>query len=662
MSPRPWRDAVLRGQAARREGRLEEALACFRSAVDLAPDSPEAHGALGSALLALDRAAEAAPHVERAAALAPSLPSAQFDLAELHARRGDAGRAIAIVEALAARFPRDAALLDRAGELAVRAGRFGEAAALFRTAAENRRGDAALVFKWARATFDAGSVADARAILAQAARLAPGHPAIVRLDAEIAERVGDWTRLAATAQAWLRAEPGNPLPWRLAATAQWETGYLAQAIASYRSYLARGTPGAVEYATYGRLCLAALAYDEAARALDEAERIDPVCAHMLSAKATLAMFEGRFDDAAAYARRAIRAEPLDADAYKVLVQVRDGRLAPEEFASLERLAGNPDLRFAVRIPAAYAIADCLDAAEDAGAAFAAYEVANCLAQERATREGLGYDRGERRRQVDWLVERFPAAPAAGAPGAGPIPIFVVGMPRSGTTLVESIVGAHSRVLACGERQAMRTIMQEFAAAGAPIDDGARRRWREAYRRDLPDTSGVVAVTDKNPWNFDALGLVLDLFPDARVLHVRRDPVETGLSVYRNDFSKFAAFSHRLDDIGHYYGEYARLMAHWERVLGDRFLTVQYEDLVADLEAGARRVVRFCGLEWEDACLDFASRRGVIGTLSAVQARRPVTGFRGRAGRYATHLAPLVAALKAAGVDLATGALAPPAAS
>jgi len=205
-------------------------------------------------------------------------------------------------------------------------------------------------------------------------------------------------------------------------------------------------------------------------------------------------------------------------------------------------------------------------------------------------------------------------------------------------------------------------MQEFAAVAsgrgvANSLEGALPRWREAFRRELPDLSEFLAVTDKNPWNFDALGLILELFPTARIVHVRRDPVETGLSVFRNDFPKFASFSHRLDDIGHYYGEYARLMAHWERVLGNRFLTIQYEDLVADIDTGAAGLVRFCGLDWEDACRDFAAKRRRIGTMSAVQARQPVAGFRGRARRYAGHLAPLVAALQRAGVDVTTGALA-----
>lgn len=634
----------------------------YRRAVSLAPDSAEANTVCGLMLLQMDRVIEAAPYLERAVAIDPSLPAARLNLAELCARQGDVPGAIRMVEALVAETPDPWWIWDRLGELKARAQRFPEAAAHFREAAARQRGDPALLYKWSRATFDSGSPVEARAILDEAARIAPGHEAILRLSAEISEAGADWDGLARTAGAWSRAQPQNPLPWMFAATAQWQTGYLTQAMQSYRTFLARGGRNATNLATYGRLCLAALAYDEAAGALDEAERLDPGCAHMLSAKATLAMFGGRFEEALAHARRAIAADPRDAAAFKVLVQVSGGKIAPDEFTQLGRLSASPEMKPEARIQALYALADCFDAQNDVDAAFAGYDEANELCVLRDRDQRLGYDRAERRRQTDWLIANFPAAPPAITADTLPIPIFIVGMPRSGTTLVESIVGAHSRVVACGERQAMRSIIQEFVASASGrgasgVTGSVRRRWREAFWRELPDLSGALAVTDKNPWNFDALGLILELFPQARVVHVRRNPVETGLSIFRNDFPKFASFAHRLDDIGHYYGEYARLMAHWENVLRGRFTTVQYEDLVADVAAGAPELLRCCGLEWQEACRDFAASGRIIGTMSAVQARQPVSGFRGRSGRYARHLSPLIDALRDAGVDLQTGALA-----
>jgi hypothetical protein len=191
-----------------------------------------------------------------------------------------------------------------------------------------------------------------------------------------------------------------------------------------------------------------------------------------------------------------------------------------------------------------------------------------------------------------------------------------------------------------------------------IPETTKQRWREAFLRELPDLSGAIAITDKNPWNFDALGLIFELFPQARVVHVRRDPVETGLSIFRNEFPKFAAFTNRLEDIGHYYGEYARLMSHWQNVLRSRFLTIQYEDLLADFAGALPGLLQFCGLEWEEACRKFSTSDRVISTMSAVQVRQPLTGFSGRRGRYTQYLSPLISALRDARVDLQSGAFAP----
>lgn len=656
MAEENWRDSLALGHAARTDGRPEEALEHYRVALSLAPERAETNTVYGLMLLQLDRVDEAAAPLTRAMEIDPSNLTARVNLAELYARQDDIPRATAMVEALAAETPQSWWIWEKLGELKARVGRFSEAAAHFRRAVERKQGDPSLLFKLARATFDSGSPAEAKVILDEAAPLAPGHDAILRLYAEIHEASSAWGDLARAAESWLRIQPRSPLPWMFAARAQWETGYLTQAMQSYRTFLERGGRDATNLATYGRLCLAALAYDEASRALDEAEQLDPECGHMLSAKATLAMFRGRLEDALAYARKAIKVDPQDTAALKLLVQVSGGRITEDERARLRGLSENPELRPEVRIPATFALADCLDAQGDADAAFAAYESANQLGAERARGQRLDYDPADRTRQTDRLISIFRTAPKARQIESRPTPIFVIGMPRSGTTLIESIVGSHSQVFACGERQEMRSIMQEFVALAsrlgmAGIAGSAKQRWREAFWRELPDLHGAVAVTDKNPWNFDALPLILELFPHARVIHVRRDPVETGLSIYRNEFPKFVSFAHRLDDIGHYYGEYARLMAHWQNLLPDRFITIRYEDVIADVDRAARDLVRFCGLEWQEACGHFWRSERIIRTMSTVQARRPPTQFSGRRGRYARHLAPLIAALRDARVEL-----------
>ena len=165
--------------------------------------------------------------------------------------------------------------------------------------------------------------------------------------------------------------------------------------------------------------------------------------------------------------------------------------------------------------------DCLDAQGDTDAAFAAYAHANELAPSAPCASGsttTAPGANGRPTSSSRVFRSHPAGTTIRA--ARPTPIFIVGMPRSGTTLIESIIGAHSGVFACGERQEMRSIMQEFvvarrrASAWPALPEPRRQRWREAFWRELPDLHGAVAVTDKNPWNFDALGLILELFPHA----------------------------------------------------------------------------------------------------------------------------------------------------
>jgi hypothetical protein len=381
---------------------------------------------------------------------------------------------------------------------------------------------------------------------------------------------------------------------------------------------------------------------------------------MLFANVGLLAFAGRFEKALAYCRRSLAADPNDVTAYRLLTNLTHGRLSAQERSVLARLSQDPELRAEQRISAAFALGDCYDADGDIDQAFAAYQLAQRLASERGRAESLIYDPDTVGRDVDELIARFQAV-AASPPGMPALrPLFIVGMPRSGTTLIESMIGSHSRVFACGERMIMRQIKREYLARAAQARDvpaATCANLVRAYFDQLPQLHGRDHITDKNPWNFDAVGLILSLFPNAHLIHVRRNPLETGLSIYRHEFPKFQPFTQRLEHIGHYYGQYARLMAHWQHLAGERMTTVQYEDFVADFAHAAPALVRACGLEWEEPCANFQARASVIATLSAVEAREPVTDRSGRARRYARHLQPLVAGLTAAGVDLETGELA-----
>jgi tetratricopeptide (TPR) repeat protein len=208
-----------------------------------------------------------------------------------------------------------------------------------------------------------------------------------------------------------------------------------------------------------------------------------------------------------------------------------------------------------------------------------------------------------------------------------LPILIVGMPRSGTTLTEQILASHPQVAAGGELDFwLRRTDRIWNQSADQRDPAAGRDAIRDYLALLTNISPAapVRVTDKMPSNFLHLGLVHGLFPNARIIHCRRNPVDTALSIYFTHFARTHEFANSRNGIVLYYREYQRLMAHWRRVLPpDRFIEIDYERLITDQEGISRRLVAFCGLEWDDACLDFHNTRRRIGTASAWQARQPL---------------------------------------
>ena len=235
-------------------------------------------------------------------------------------------------------------------------------------------------------------------------------------------------------------------------------------------------------------------------------------------------------------------------------------------------------------------------------------------------------------------------------------MFIVGMPRSGTTLTEQILASHPQVAAGGELKALWRIMQR--AEKIAQQDDASRRQLEALN---PETINAEAaeylaalsrvsrtadrVTDKMPHNFQALGTIALMFPNARVIHCVRSPMDTCLSCYTHRFNEGHAYANDLATLGLYYREYARLMDYWRAVLPIRMLESRYEDLIADQEGASRRLIAFLDLEWDDACLDFHKTQGTVRTLSRLQVRQPLYGSSvAQWKRYEKHLGPLKEAL------------------
>jgi tetratricopeptide (TPR) repeat protein len=236
-----------------------------------------------------------------------------------------------------------------------------------------------------------------------------------------------------------------------------------------------------------------------------------------------------------------------------------------------------------------------------------------------------------------------------------VPVFVVGMPRSGTTLVEQIIARHAEAGGAGELDRLWKIGQglhyydasrRFLAAIDAKPPAEARMLGEKYVALLNFFApGARRIVDKLPHNFELLGFIALLLPQARIVHLRRNPIDTCLSCYQTRLNELHGYSRDLSTLGLYYREYARLMAHWRKVLPLKFLDLDYEALTQDFETEVRRLIAFLDLEWDPACLSFHEATAAVRTFSRNQVRNPI--YRTSVGRwrhYEKELEPLVAAL------------------
>lgn len=289
-------------------------------------------------------------------------------------------------------------------------------------------------------------------------------------------------------------------------------------------------------------------------------------------------------------------------------------------------------------------------------AFARYRVGN-----RIRNQSVSYQSARETELTSRIIGAFDRDSLAGPWGeasGSAAPVFVVGMPRSGTTLLANILTNHPSVALAGEMPAILDVREILAAqdksGGAnpliPPEIAARLvvDYEKRLRRDVP--ANIPFVLDKNPLNFRNLGVIAQLFPKARIIHCTRHPLDTCLSNYFQRFSLDLDYSFELANIGHYYGEYERLMQHWRAVLPLKLAEVSYEDMVLNTESLVRRMLEFLGLEWNERCLAPHTNPNPVESASHWQARQPIyQDSLGRWRHYEKHLGSLIKTLRAAGL-------------
>ncbi|MDA8230054.1 MAG: sulfotransferase [Magnetospirillum sp.] len=566
-------------------GKFDESLACLERVAALQPDYPEGHNNLGNTCKRLGRLDRAEAHYARALALNPNYAEAHSNLASL--------------------------LNDR--------GRLDEAAAAARRAID-------LNPRLADAYINLAAIDTARGKQAEALR---------RLDSLLA---------------FAPAHPGG-LAARAKALKHFDR--LEEALDSARRAVAASPESAEAHDTLGQMLQALNRVDEALATFDRAAALPGTAAESARVnRAVLLMETGRKAEALEAFDAALGSHPRSAPGWFNRADLKTFAAGDPDIARMEALLGADGLQsFADRMSLHFALGKAYLDAGDADRAFRHLGEGN-----RMKRSTFAFDPESAARWMEDIARTFSPAllkrfKTAGCDSA--LPVFVVGIPRSGTTLIEQILASHPQIHGAGELPTLQALADGIGTYPTGAErlskDDFARLGRSYLARVEPLAEGRRHVVDKMPANFLRLGLIRLMLPQARIVHCRRDPVDTCLSCYTKLFSAEQVFAYDLAELGRFHRQYQRLMDHWRRVLpADRFIEVDYEAVVEDLEGQARRLVDFLGLPWDDACIRFHENTRTIRTASVNQVRQPIyTISAGRWRKYASHLGPLLDAL---GID------------
>jgi tetratricopeptide (TPR) repeat protein len=585
----------LLGAALGDKGQLEEAEKVLNQVIDLAPTFAKPYEDLGTLLLRQDKVNEALPLLEKAVRLDPKLEDAHFHL----------GRAALAMQGRGAEadesFERSFALspLRRLMALAAehhKAGRMKEAAA--------------------------GDLDEAEYLLRQALEVAPDHtPAVFELG-RVLKELDRNEEAVEVYRGLIEREPDNPKAYYRLAGALAPAALNREAAEAYR------------------------------RSLELAPRYTAAwlgLGHMLK---TLGDQEGGID---AY-RRCLELEPAFGEAYYSLANLKTYRFEDSEIREMKRWSDNGEVEESSRVNFLFALAKSYEDRGDFEQAWHYYEQGN--AKQRML---VSYDPVQTETINDELVDFFSTDYFQATRGMGdsdPAPIFVIGLPRSGSTLVEQIIASHSQVEGTSELPYIGRLSKSLNRNRA---DGMKyprvlgelearhfHRLGEEYLRlaTRHRVEGTPRFIDKMPNNFPSVGFIHSILPMAKIIDARRHPVDACVGNLRQLYARGQTFSYDQSDIGEYYLQYIRMMDHWDKVLPGRVLRVHYEDTVNDLESQVRRILDYLELPWEDACLNYHETDRPVRTASSEQVRQPIyTSGLGFWKNYEPYLDELVEILE-----------------
>ncbi len=601
----------LLGILTHQEGRRDEAAELLRQAVETQPERPGFHIGLGRLLADRGQWGAAAEAFRRALSLQPKAPECCYLLGRVLVEDGKLDEAIRAFEACVRLAPHHLGAWNQLGRRLVELERF----------------DAAIIAY--------------QAIVAAQPDNRIGWQNLGNLKLR-QQRFGD------AESAFSRAVAIDPRPaegWFGIAASRIGAGKSAAAVEALTEALNRDPDHVPSLLELARIERDAGTFDAALARLQHAEAQDPDSLPVQFELGATLYLLGQKEEATVALRRAIPDPEHAADAWRLLAQMRRfDTPGSEEEAAIRALLHRGGLDDDKRAGLHFALGKICDERGDYHEAFASYAAANEIQH-----EVQRLDRDDLSEFVDTIIDAFPASLFSSAQAGGcdsELPVFVLGMPRSGTTLAEQIIRAHPNADGVGEIKAMSDIFnQRFGDAAlrsqlpatvAALGADERVELAREYLQQVEAIAdpGASRVVDKLPFNFNYIGFLRLLFPQARIVHCVRDPMDNGLSLFFGSFATRAYVFNDLEDIGFVYAQYSRLMQHWSTCDIGRVHTLRYETLVDSPENEVRSLLDFLGLDWEPGCLDFHQRGGAVRTLSAWQVREPI--YRRSVGRWRNY--------------------------
>ncbi|HEX5273395.1 MAG TPA: tetratricopeptide repeat protein, partial [Gemmataceae bacterium] len=623
-------------EAQRALGHLDQAAASCRTALRYQPNFPEAHNNLGLILLAQGRADDAADAFRAALRHRPDFAMACNNLGNALRTRGDRAGATDHFRRALGMDPNLPEAHSNLGQILLEQHELREALVHLREAVRLRPSFAEARNNLGNALRELGNLPEAKACYAEALRLNPGQAMTYNNMGQALQEESLLDDAFAWYQRALQLDPNSARIHSNLASLFADQEKYDDALARYALALRLDPSYAEAHSGIGWVRHEQGHFEEAEAHYREALRLKPDLAAAHANLGTVREELGDFTEAQKCWRAAVRHDPRHAGARAQLATMLRGKLPEEDLADLKRLLAEPDLTDGRRAALHFGLAQALDARGEFAAAGESLRVANAIALTERAKRGQGYDPSLHAPFVAGLMAVCTPEFFGRVRGFGletERPIFVVGLPRSGTTLTEQILASHSRVFGAGELRLARDGFEMLAGgtAGADLDaralEGLARLDRETARRVGERHQERLAalnadrarVADKMPDNYLYLGLLAAVFPKAKFVHCRRDLRDVAVSCWMTNF-RHIRWANDPEHIATRFAEYRRVMDHWKRVLPVPLLEVDYEETVADLEGVARRLVTFCGLEWETACLAFHEGKRPVRTASVSQVR------------------------------------------